>query len=128
MAGTGRIYVTAVRGVGDVNLTHKYDVDIRFDIAFDWGGYNYGGAPYSMSCDGQNTLWQCDIRGRQWRRTMDLDEYRRNKDVPDHHAEKWAVKEHRFFRNDQHGNKSSDNLGKWKLRAAGYYMGAYSIL
>lgn len=55
MAGTGRIYVTAVRGVGDVNLTYKYDVDIRFDIAFDWGGYNYGGAPYSMSCDGQNT-------------------------------------------------------------------------
>ena len=55
MAGTGRIYVTAVRGVGDVNLTHQYDVDLRFDIAFDWGGYNYGGAPYSMSCDGQNT-------------------------------------------------------------------------
>lgn len=55
MAGTGRIYVTAVRGVGDANLTHQYDVDIRFDIAFDWGGYNYGGAPYSMSCDGQNT-------------------------------------------------------------------------
>jgi len=52
MAG---IYVTAVRGVGDANLTHQYDVDIRFDIAFDWGGYNYGGAPYSMSCDGQNT-------------------------------------------------------------------------
>lgn len=55
MAGTGRIYVTAVRGVGDVNLTHQYDVDLRFDIAFDWGGYNYGGAPYNMSCDGQNT-------------------------------------------------------------------------
>lgn len=55
MAGTGRIYVTAVRGVGDANLTHQYDVDIRFDIAFDWGGYNYGGVPYSMSCDGQNT-------------------------------------------------------------------------
>jgi len=55
MAGAGRIYVTAVRGVGDANLTHQYDVDIRFDIAFDWGGYNYGGAPYSMSCDGQNT-------------------------------------------------------------------------
>ena len=55
MAGTGGIYVTAVRGVGDVNLTHQYDVDLRFDIAFDWGGYNYGGAPYSMSCDGQNT-------------------------------------------------------------------------
>ena len=53
MAGTGRIYVTAVRGVGDANLTHQYDVDIRFDIAFDWGGYNYGGAPYSMSCDRQ---------------------------------------------------------------------------
>lgn len=55
MAGMGRIYVTAVRGVGDANLTHQYDVDIRFDIAFDWGGYNYDGAPYSMSCDGQNT-------------------------------------------------------------------------
>lgn len=55
MAGTGRIYVTAVRGVGDVNLTHQYDVDVRFDIAFDRGGYNYDGAPYSMSCDGQNT-------------------------------------------------------------------------
>lgn len=55
MAGTGRIYVTAVRGVGDVNLTHQYDVDVRFDIAFDRGGYNYDGAPYNMSCDGQNT-------------------------------------------------------------------------
>lgn len=70
MAGTGRIYVTAVRGVGDVNLTHKYDVDIRFDIAFDWGGYNYGGAPYSMSCDGQNTSGSATFAvgsgGGQW--------------------------------------------------------------
>ena len=66
----GRIYVTAVRGVGDVNLTHKYDVDIRFDIAFDWGGYNYGGAPYSMSCDGQNTSGSATFAvgsgGGQW--------------------------------------------------------------
>lgn len=70
MAGTGRIYVTAVRGVGDVNLTHKYDVDIRFDIAFNWGGYNYGGAPYSMSCDGQNTSGSATFAvgsgGGQW--------------------------------------------------------------
>lgn len=70
MAGTGRIYVTAVRGVGDVNLTHKYDVDIRFDIAFDWGGYNYGGAPYSMNCDGQNTSGSATFAvgsgGGQW--------------------------------------------------------------
>lgn len=70
MAGTGRIYVTAVRGVGDVNLTHKYDVDIRFDIAFDWGGYNYGGVPYSMSCDGQNTSGSATFAvgsgGGQW--------------------------------------------------------------
>lgn len=70
MAGTGRIYVTAVRGVGDVNLTHKYDVDIKFDIAFDWGGYNYGGAPYSMSCDGQNTSGSATFAvgsgGGQW--------------------------------------------------------------
>ena len=54
MAGTGRIYVTAVRAVGDINLTHQYDVDVRFDIAFDWGGYNAGGAGYNISCDGQN--------------------------------------------------------------------------
>ena len=53
MAGTGRIYVTAVRAVGDIKLTHQYDVDIRFDIAFDWGGHNYNGASFSMSCDGQ---------------------------------------------------------------------------
>lgn len=70
MAGTGRIYVTAVRGVGDANLTHQYDVDIRFDIAFDWGGYNYGGAPYSMSCDGQNTSGSATFAvgsgGGQW--------------------------------------------------------------
>lgn len=70
MAGTGRIYVTAVRGVGDVNLTHKYDVDIRFDIAFDWGGYNYSGAPYSMNCDGQNTSGSATFAvgsgGGQW--------------------------------------------------------------
>lgn len=70
MAGKGRIYVTAVRGVGDVNLTHQYDVDIRFDIAFDWGGYNYGGAPYSMSCDGQNTSGNATFAvgsgGGQW--------------------------------------------------------------
>lgn len=70
MAGTGRIYVTTVRGVGDVNLTHQYDVDIRFDIAFDWGGYNYGGAPYSMSCDGQNTSGSATFAvgsgGGQW--------------------------------------------------------------
>lgn len=70
MAGTGRIYVTAVRGVGDVNLTHQYDVDIRFDIAFDWGGYNYGGAPYSISCDGQNASGSATFAvgsgGGQW--------------------------------------------------------------
>lgn len=70
MAGTGRIYVTAVRGVGDANLTHQYDVDIRFDIAFDWGGYNYGGAPYRMSCDGQNTSGSATFAvgsgGGQW--------------------------------------------------------------
>ena len=70
MAGTGRIYVTAVRGVGDVNLTHQYDVDIRFDIAFDWGGYNYGGAPYSISCDGQGTSGSATFAvgsgGGQW--------------------------------------------------------------
>lgn len=52
MAGTGSIYVSAVRAVGDIQATHQYDVDVRFDIAFDWGGYNDYGAPYSITCDG----------------------------------------------------------------------------
>ncbi|RHT38302.1 hypothetical protein DW790_05450 [Firmicutes bacterium AM31-12AC] len=54
MAGIGRIYVTAVRNVGDINLTHQYDVDIRFDIAFDWSGKNLNGAKFWISCDGQD--------------------------------------------------------------------------
>lgn len=53
MAGTGRIYVTAVRPVGTIQSTHQYDVDVRFDIAFDWSGYNSTGASYSIVCDGQ---------------------------------------------------------------------------
>lgn len=52
MAGTGSVYVTAVRAVGDIQATHQYDVDVRFDIAFDWGGYNNYGASYSITCDG----------------------------------------------------------------------------
>lgn len=54
MAGTGRIYVTAVRAVGDIKLTHQYDVDIRFDIAFDWSGKNLNGAKFWISCDRQD--------------------------------------------------------------------------
>lgn len=53
MAGTGRVYVTAVRQVGTIQSTHQYDVDVRFDIAFDWGGYNNEGASYTITCDGQ---------------------------------------------------------------------------
>lgn len=55
MAGTGSIAVTAVRQVGDIYSTHQYDVDVKFRIAFDWGGYNNSGtATYSISCDGQS--------------------------------------------------------------------------
>lgn len=53
MAGTGRIYVTAVREVGTIQSTHQYDVDVRFDIAFDYGGYNTAACAYSISCDSQ---------------------------------------------------------------------------
>lgn len=55
MAGTGRISVVAVREVGTIQSTHQYDVDVRFDIAFDWGGKNLYGVPYSISCDGQSS-------------------------------------------------------------------------
>lgn len=58
MAGTGRVYVTAVRPVGTIQSTHQYDVDVRFDIAFDWGGYNNAACPYTISCDGQNQSGQ----------------------------------------------------------------------
>ena len=58
MAGTGRVYVTAVRNVGTIQSTHQYDVDVRFDIAFDWGGYNNAPCSYTISCDGQNQSGQ----------------------------------------------------------------------
>ena len=54
MAGQGRIYVNETREVGDIRLTHQYEVDLRFDIGFDYGGYNNNAKPWSMSCDGQN--------------------------------------------------------------------------
>lgn len=70
MAGTGRIYVTAVRAVGDIQSTHQYDVDVRFDIAFDWGGYNYNGGAYTITCDGQNqngsSTFAIDSGGGSW--------------------------------------------------------------
>lgn len=53
MAGYGRVGVSAVRPVGNIQETHQYDVDVRFDIGFDWGGYNYNPAPYRITCDGQ---------------------------------------------------------------------------
>ena len=54
MSGTGRIYVSAVRQVGTIQSTHQYDVDVRFDIAFDYGGWNSAGASYTINCDGQS--------------------------------------------------------------------------
>lgn len=53
MAGYGRVGVSAVRPVRNIQETHQYDVDVRFDIGFDWGGYNYNPAPYRITCDGQ---------------------------------------------------------------------------
>lgn len=58
MAGTGRVYVTEVRPVDPIQSTHQYDVSVRFDIAFDWGGYNQSPCSYTISCDGQNQSGQ----------------------------------------------------------------------
>ena len=51
MAGVGRIR-TSVAANGDVKKTHQYKVTVYFDIGFDWGGYNYNGASYSITCNG----------------------------------------------------------------------------
>lgn len=51
--GSGRVYVNAVREVGNIKQTHQYDVDVRFDIAISPYGNNGYGCAYSISCDGQ---------------------------------------------------------------------------
>lgn len=53
MAGFGRLTVTSCKPVGIIQTTHQYDVTVKFEIGFDWGGWNYDGAPYSITCDGQ---------------------------------------------------------------------------
>ena len=52
MSGTGRVYVTGARTVG----YNQYDVDVRFDIAFDYGGYNANAVDYNIHCDGQKQI------------------------------------------------------------------------
>ena len=55
MAGTGSIQVAKVTKVGTIESTHQYDVTLKFDIAFDYGGKNNtGAANYNIACDGQN--------------------------------------------------------------------------
>ena len=71
MAGTGRVYVTAVKAVGDIQKTHQYDVSVRFDIAFNYGGRNQtGNADYNIACDGQNqggkTTFSVASGGGEW--------------------------------------------------------------
>lgn len=51
MAGTGSISVSSATAVND----STYRLTLSFDIAFDWGGWNNIGAPWSISCDGQST-------------------------------------------------------------------------
>lgn len=51
MAGTGSISVSSATAVND----STYRLTLSFDIAFDWGGWNSTGAPWSVSCDGQST-------------------------------------------------------------------------
>lgn len=54
MAGTGSVEVTSVSKVGTIELTHQYDVAVRFNIAFNYGGWNNSGASYTINCDGQS--------------------------------------------------------------------------
>lgn len=54
MAGTGRVYVSKVANVGTIQSTHKYDVTLQFDIAFNYGGHNNVGASYNVACDGSD--------------------------------------------------------------------------
>ena len=55
MAGTGSVQVAKVAKVGDIQSTHQYDVTLKFDIAFNYGGRNNTGtANYNIACDGQN--------------------------------------------------------------------------
>ena len=49
MAATGRISVTSVRAVGVIQSTHQYDVTVKFEIAFNYGGWNTSGASYTKS-------------------------------------------------------------------------------
>lgn len=51
MAGTGSVSVSSATAVND----STYRLTLSFDIAFDWGGWNSTGAPWSISCDGQST-------------------------------------------------------------------------
>ena len=70
MAATGRISVTSVRAVGIIQSTHQYDVTVKFEIAFNYGGWNTSGASYTVSCDGQSqngsTTFSIGSGGGSW--------------------------------------------------------------
>ena len=70
MAATGRISVTSVRPVGAIQSTHQYDVTVKFEIAFNYGGWNKSGASYTVSCDGQSqngsTTFSIGSGGGSW--------------------------------------------------------------
>lgn len=51
MAGKGRLTVS-VSNYGDIKSTHKYNVTVKFEIGFDYGGYNSSKRPYSITCNG----------------------------------------------------------------------------
>ncbi len=53
MAGTGRISLS-YSAVGDVKSTHQYKVTAKFEIGFNYGGYNNNACPWSMNCAGQS--------------------------------------------------------------------------
>ena len=52
MAGTSRVTASHT-AVGNIQSTHQYNVTVKFEIAFDWGGWNNYGAAYNVTCDGQ---------------------------------------------------------------------------
>lgn len=53
MAGTGSLGLSRSNAsLSGTNAT--YTVTAKFDIAFDWGGYNYNGAPWTITVAGQS--------------------------------------------------------------------------
>jgi uncharacterized repeat protein (TIGR02543 family) len=57
MSGQGRVYAYKVEEVGDIKSTHQYKITVRFDIAFDYGGYNYNSPSWWIATSEHAQQW-----------------------------------------------------------------------